>query len=160
MAGFVLRPEHDEDLEFLYSLYASTRADEMAMVNWTEEETLDFLRMQFAAKRKYYLEHYGGSRFDVIEHAGNAIGRLYVARWPDEINILDITLALEYRGRGYGGRLMQALLDEAAAAGKCVSIHVEVYNPAINLYERLGFQPKGEDNGVYRLMEWRATEPV
>ena len=66
MAGFVLRPEHDEDLEFLYSLYASTRADEMAMVNWTEEETLDFLRMQFAAQRKYYLEHYGGSRFDVI----------------------------------------------------------------------------------------------
>ena len=55
---------------------------------------------------------------------------------------------------------MQALLDEAAAAGKCVSIHVEVYNPAIHLYERLGFQPKGEDNGVYRLMEWRATEPV
>ena len=50
-------------------------------------------------------------------------------------------------------RLMRALLD--AAAGKSVSIHVELYNPALRLYERLGFQAKGQDDGVYRLMVWR-----
>ncbi len=90
LAGFVLRPEHGEDLEFVYDLYSSNRADEMEMVNWTEQETQDFLRMQFAAQRKYYHEHYAKARFDIIEQAGKAIGHLYVARWPDEINILDI----------------------------------------------------------------------
>ncbi len=159
VAGLILRPETEEDLEFLYHLYASTRADEMAAVDWTPEEKEAFLRMQFSAQRSYFREHYGDARFDVIERDGQAIGRLYVARGPDDIRVVDIALMPEHRGQGLGGGLMRALLDEAAAAGKSVSIHVEVYNPALRLYERLSFQAKGEDNGVYRLMEWRAETP-
>lgn len=160
VAGVVLRPETEQDLEFLYHLYASTRADEMALLDWTEEEKEAFLRMQFSAQRGYFREHYRETRFDVIEREGEAIGRLYVARWPDDIRVVDIALMPEHRGQGLGGRLMRALLDEAAAAGKSVSIHVEFYNPALHLYERLGFHAKGEDNGVYRLMEWRGDNPA
>jgi hypothetical protein len=32
---------------------------------------------------------------------------------------------------------------------------VERMNPALGLYQRLGFKPV-EDRGVYHLMEWRA----
>ena len=42
------------------------------------------------------------------------------------------------------------------AAGKALSIHVEKFNPALRLYERLGFSVK-EDKGVYLLMEWRGS---
>lgn len=159
VAGLILRPETEEDLEFLYHLYASTRTDEMALLDWTEEEKHAFLQMQFSAQHGYYREHYRESRFDVIERDGEAIGRLYVARWPDDIRVIDIALMPEHRGQGLGGTLMRALLDEATAGAKSVSIHVEVYNPALRLYERLGFRAKGEDNGVYRLMEWRAEAP-
>ncbi len=48
---------------------------------------------------------------------------------------------------------MQRILGEAALIGKPVRIHVERNNPAMRLYERLGFQ-KVEDQGVYWLMEW------
>lgn len=156
MVGLVLRPESDDDLDFLRRLYASTRAEEMALVDWSSQEKENFLRSQFEAQRSHYLEHYRNSRFDVIEEAGTAVGRLYVARWPDDIRIIDIAFMPEHRGRGLGGGLLRALLDEARAAEKSVSIHVEIYNPALRLYERLGFKAKGEDNGVYRLMEWRA----
>ena len=44
------------------------------------------------------------------------------------------------------------LLDEGARTGKRVSIHVEKNNPALRLYERLGFAPI-VDKGVYHLME-------
>ncbi len=156
VAGLILRPETEEDLEFLYHLYASTRADEMAALDWTPEEKEAFLRMQFSAQRGHYREHYRETRFDVIEREGEAIGRLYVARWPDDIRVVDIALMPEHRGQGLGGGLMRALLDEAAAAGKSVSIHVEFFNPALRLYQRLGFQAKGADDDVYRLMEWPA----
>ncbi len=66
----------------------------------------------------------------------------------------------EHRGQGLGGGLMRALLDEAAAAGKSVSIRVQLYNPALRLYQRLGFQAKGEDDGLYRPMEWRGENPA
>ena len=47
---------------------------------------------------------------------------------------------------------MRELLDEGARTGKRVSIHVERNNPALRLYERLGFAPT-EDRGVYLLLE-------
>ena len=49
--------------------------------------------------------------------------------------------------------LLRNLLNEAKAAGKRVTIHVERYNPALQLYERLGFSV-AEDKGVYLLLEW------
>ena len=88
----------------------------------------------------------------MIEDGGEPIGRLYVARWEDEIRIMDIALLPEHRGHGIGTALLRALLDEAAEAGKRLSIHVELNNPARRLYERLGFAPV-EERGVYVLME-------
>ena len=37
--------------------------------------------------------------------------------------------------------------------GKRVSIHVEMFDPALQLYQRLGFRKLGE-HGVYNFMEW------
>jgi ribosomal protein S18 acetylase RimI-like enzyme len=88
----------------------------------------------------------------VILAGGEPAGRLYVARWEDEIRIVDIALLPEYRGRGLGTALLQGLIKEAEAAGKPLSIHVEMNNPARPLYDRLGFEEAGEF-GVYVLMK-------
>ena len=49
--------------------------------------------------------------------------------------------------------MLKGLLAEAAAAGKPLRIHVERFNPALRLYERLGFRQL-DDRGVYLFMEW------
>ena len=46
-------------------------------------------------------------------------------------------------------------MEDSAAQGQGVSIHVERMNPAMRLYLRLGFA-KVDEHGVYDLMEWRA----
>ena len=81
------------------------------------------------------------------------IGRLYIERWPSQHCIIDIAFLPEHRGKGLGAALLRDLMDEAAAAGKAVSIHVEKFNPAMQLYRRLGFTTV-EDKGVYDLMRW------
>jgi ribosomal protein S18 acetylase RimI-like enzyme len=88
----------------------------------------------------------------VILVGGQPAGRLYVARWPAEIRIVDIALLPEFRGAGVGSRLLAELLAEADQAGKPVSIHVEKLNPALRLYQRLGFA-RAADREVYWLME-------
>ncbi len=81
------------------------------------------------------------------------VGRLYVARWPEEIRIVDIALLPEHRGAGIGTSLLEDLVAEAERAGKSLSIHVERFNvQALRFYERLGFETKA-DKGVYLLME-------
>jgi len=148
-----LRPRRwPEDEAFLQTLYASTRAEELAQVPWSDELKAQFCRMQFAAQHQYYQEHYAGASFDVIELEGQPIGRLYVARWPEEIRVVDIGLLPEYRGRGIGSALLQRVLTDADAIGKPVTIHVEQFNPALRLYERLGFRKAGEV-GAYWLMK-------
>ncbi len=88
-------------------------------------------------------------------HGGDDIGRLYIERWPSQHRIIDIAFLPEHRGKGFGEALLRDLMDEAAAAGKAVSIHVEKFNPAMRLYRRLGFGTE-EDKGVYDLMRWSA----
>ena len=155
MSSITLRPIREEDLEFLLRLYATTRADEMAMVtDWSDEQKEWFVRMQFQAQHAWYQEHYGDAQFDLVLMDGVPAGRLYVHRRPAEIRLVDISLTPELRGKGVGSALLRELIAEAEAAGKPLTIHVEKYNPAMRLYLRLGFKPI-EDRGPYDLMEWR-----
>lgn len=147
------RPIRDEDLPFLRRLYASTREEELAVLDWSEEEKASFLAMQFEAQHRHYQQHFPDARFELLLLDGEPIGRLYVDRHEEEIRLIDIALLPDQRGKGMGTPLIQELLDEAEAGGRSVRIHVERFNPALRLYERLGFR-KVEDVGVYFLMEW------
>lgn len=153
------RPITPDDLPFLLRVYGSTREEEMAMVvDWTPEQKEAFVRSQFEAQHGWYQVHYQGARFDVILVDGVPAGRLYVHRRESEIRLVDITLLPGFRGGGTGSALLRELLAEGEAAGKRVTIHVEVFNPAMRLYERLGFLPI-EERGPYRLMEWKPSRP-
>jgi len=153
-----LRPITAADEQFLSEVYASTRMEELAPVPWSDEQKIAFLRDQFTLQHRYYQENYAGSRFDVILRDGEPVGRLYVGRWPKEIRIVDIAILPAHRNSGIGTAILRELMDEASAAGRTVSIHVERYNPALRLYQRLGFT-EVEDRGVYALMEW-TPDPV
>lgn len=144
-------------MEFLSRLYASTRADEMAMVvDWNDEQKEAFLRMQFQAQHAWYQEHYVGAQFDLLLVDGAPAGRLYVHRREAEIRLMDISLLPEFRGSGIGTKLLRELMSEAESTGMPLTIHVEKYNPAMRLYLRLGFKPI-DDRGPYDLMEWRSA---
>jgi GNAT superfamily N-acetyltransferase len=149
-----LRAATPGDDLFLCQVYATTRSAELAMVPWPDDQKTAFVQMQFAAQAQYYREHYPNTSFDVILIDGNKAGRLYVARWTEEIRIVDITLLPEFCNRGIGTRLLRELQEEARGAGKPLRIHVEQFNPALRLYARLGFR-EIEDKGVYVFMEWK-----
>ncbi len=154
-----LRKAADADLALLERVYRSTRAEELALTSWDEAQRVAFVRMQFAAQRTHYLHHYPDSVESVIEArkgtAWRAAGRLWRDDSTAAIHVLDIALLAKWRRQGLGGQLLRALLAEAAASGREVSIHVETGNPARSLYERLGFQPDGKPEGIYQRMVWR-----
>jgi ribosomal protein S18 acetylase RimI-like enzyme len=159
-----LRPVALEDREFLVLVYGSTREEELALTSWDEAQKRAFVEAQFAAQDIWYRERYPGATLDVVVADGEPVGRLYVHRREREIRLMDIALLPEHRGRGIGSSLLHDLFAEAVSSGgKRVTIHVEAYNPALRLYERLGFRKVGE-HGVYHLMEWSppvdAAEPA
>lgn len=148
-----LRPAGPGDAELLYRIYASTREDELAVVPWDAAQKETFLRMQFAAQDRYYHATFPAASYDLIISGEEVLGRLYVERGEAAWLVLDIALLPGHRGRGTGARLLTDLLAEAGAAAKPVQVHVERFNPAQRLYDRLGFRQIA-DEGVYLRLEW------
>jgi ribosomal protein S18 acetylase RimI-like enzyme len=157
LAGVRLRPEEESDLPFLMALYRTTREQDLLLVAWSEEQKSAFVAMQFSAQRQHYRRTYPGARFEIIERGASSIGRLYVHERSDEIRIIDIVVAPEARNQGIGGALLRALLDEGRRSRRPVTIHVERFNPARRLYDRLGFRGVGgePDDSVYLFLEAR-----
>ncbi len=149
-----LRAANAADHEFLLELYGSTRAD-LGLLPLDEDQRDALVRMQFHAQDMHYRQTNPNADYSVVEIDGQAAGRLYVDRTAADIRIIDITLLPEHRGGGNGRALIQAVLDEARATGRSASLHVAAGNPAELLYARLGFRLAADD-GVYRLLEWRA----
>jgi RimJ/RimL family protein N-acetyltransferase len=153
--AITLRAASDDDAAFLLQVYSSTRADEMALVPWNDEQKEAFLRFQFDSQHNFYREKAPHASYDIILEDDSPIGRLYVRRDEDEIRIMDITVLPQSRNRGVGTSLVRKVLAEGAETDKPVCIWVEFFNPSMRLFERLGFS-KTQEDGVNWLMEWRA----
>ena len=94
---------------------------------------------------------YPGERaqYFVVERAGRVLGGGGfgpLAGGPDGVcELRKMYFLPELRGLGYGGRLLDLLLERAAAAGfsRCYLETLESMVAARALYERVGFRPRG-----------------
>ena len=144
----------NDNLEFLARVYASSRAEELAVLtHWNQDQKDAFLRHQFEAQHRFYHKQFPACRFMLLQDdQNNKLGRLYVDDREDEVRIVDITLLPQFRGQGIGSTIMNSIIENANSRSKHVRIHVEKNNRAMSLYHRLGFTAI-EDKGVYLLME-------
>lgn len=154
--GAVLRAECAGDEAFVFRLFAEARALVFAQVPLAPAQRDALLRQQFKLQTAHYRHSYPAASFSIVEWDGVAIGRACVDRSEPCLRVVDLALLRQWQGRGIGSRFLAGLLEEAGAAGRAVSLHVERENPAQGLYLRLGFRVI-RDAGVYLQMEWRPT---
>jgi ribosomal protein S18 acetylase RimI-like enzyme len=147
-----LRPAVSDDHDFLFRLYASTRAAEIAPLGWPAAQQEAFLRMQFNAQQQWYGTAYAAAEYQIIEFNGQPVGRMVVLRDPNIWQLIDISLLPQNRGCGIGTELIRSLIRESAASGGVLKLQVLKGNPALRLYQRLGFRTTGEDQ-IYLQME-------
>ena len=143
-----------DDEAFLFALYASTRAAEIAAWGWAEAQVQAFLQMQFRAQRGHVA--YPNAVEQIIEWEGNAVGHWLIARPDGEIRMVDVALLPAQQGLGIGTHLLQGLQRTAHSEGLPIRLHVAYDNPARFWYERHGFKLL-EDRGSHWLMEWWAA---
>ena len=149
-----LRPFRPDDQEFLFELYASTRLHEIAGFGWPAAQQEIFLRMQFNAQYRAYEAAYGQAEHQIMEQDGKPVGRIMVLWEKDFALLVDIALLTEHRGRAIGGDLLRDLIEKSTRAGVPLRLQVLKTNPALRLYQRLGFISTGEDQ-MYIQMERR-----
>lgn len=145
-------PVTPEDMGFLKKVYRSTREEEMNLTDWDESQKTAFIDQQFQAQHDYYRQVYSGATFSIIHLDGIPAGRLYIWESDSQIRIMDIALLPGFRNKGAGTSILSDLIRTSEENNKILSIHVENYNPALQLYLRLGFEKK-DQTGVYYYLE-------
>lgn len=153
-----LRPVTPDDDAFLLSVYDSSRAEELAQVQWAEGQREAFLKWQFDLQRREYDARFPAAEYSVILVDDRPAGRIWIGRTDEEIRLLDIAILSQFQNRGVGTILLRKLIDEAKTTGKRLRHMVFVLNnDAHRFYERLGFVVI-EDLGGYKHMEWKTSD--
>jgi ribosomal protein S18 acetylase RimI-like enzyme len=148
-----LREATPEDMEFLARLYFDTRRQEVSAWGWPPEQQELFLRMQFDAQSRSYRAAFSDATDRIICLDGSAVGRMLVGQEPGAMHLVDIALLEEHRNCGIGTSLLRQLLQECEMQDRTLRLQVLQGNPAIRLYQRMGFVQSGADP-MYVQMEW------
>jgi ribosomal protein S18 acetylase RimI-like enzyme len=153
-AALSLRPVTADDEDTLLKIYASTREEEMQQVtDWTPEQKEMFLRWQLEMQRRDYETRFPAADYQLILFKGKPAGRLWVARTPEQIRLLDIAILPEFQKRKIGTYLLRNLIRESEETGTPLRHMIYKLNTgARRFYERLGFRLI-EDERMYLLME-------
>ena len=146
-----LRPVRADDEPFLYEVFASARAQEMAFTDSPSTQQESFLRRQFRAQQDHYHAEFPHADHSIILIDDRPIGRLFVSRNSDAIDLVDISLLPRPRAAGIGTRLIEGLLAEGSREGKPVRLYVFRFNRAERLCERLGFRRIGESAAHFQM---------
>ena len=147
-----LRPVEEKDNLFIEAVYRSTRETELCLTNWSEQQKNAFSSMQSMAQLAEYKTKFPGAAWQVILYKKQDAGRFYTWEGNQEIRLIDITLLPQFRGKGIGTFLLQELIQKSNKVQKKISLHVEPDNPALQLYQRLGFIHL-RNNGRHYYME-------
>jgi ribosomal protein S18 acetylase RimI-like enzyme len=144
------------DLDFLLKVYRSVRQEEMASWGWTDAQRDVFVRMQFDLRRRAYQASFPGALENIVSKADTPAGSMLVFRSESEIRLVDVALLPEYRNCGIGSHLIGELVRESTDTGIPLRLSVVSGNPAMRLYQRLGFSATREQS-PYLEMEYNGA---
>jgi len=135
--NIAIRPATANDDEFLFQIYAETRAAEFAVLGWEAAQLDAFLKMQFMMRRQSYAMQTPEAETFIAEIDGRPAATFITDRRDGMIELVDIAVSRKMRKRGIAASLVQRLMDERLP----IDLSVKNLNePAVRLYEKLGFR--------------------
>lgn len=134
-------PADKSHYEFIYRLKKQVYLDYIKRIwSWDED-----------AQREFYAQEWQTLIPDVILYNKKPIGTICVWNDDESLHIERFYILPEYQNKGIGSHLVKTVLDKADKEGLTARLHVLKINPAISLYQRLGYQVTGEDEILYRM---------
>lgn len=147
------------DGAFLFKVYASTRAEEMAHVGWGPLQRDIFLTSQYQARQQDYRRRFPGAETAVVLAGGVPVGVWMINRERDALRLVDVALLPDHRSKGIGRRLAHDLMGEAARLQKPIRAHALRQSRALQFWQKLGFKTVSGGDDLYCAIEWR-PKPV
>jgi ribosomal protein S18 acetylase RimI-like enzyme len=129
-----LRPAHTHDFDFCEALYFA------GMKSVIRELKLDRVAQVVSFRQQWEMP-----QVRIITFEGADIGWLQSTTRGDALFLAQLFVHASFQQRGIGTEVMNRLIEEAARARQAVELGVAKVNPALRLYQRLGFRITHED---------------
>jgi len=153
-----LRPARASDDAFLYDVFCTTWADEVAALP-NQNLAQHVLRIQHIAQERRFTQKYPGHQRYVVVEDGEPAGRLYLHHDETTTHVVDVTLLPRYRSHGLGTRVFADLLAQCADQGRTMSLRVSRRNRrAVELCNRLGLTLTAVDD-LENHFQWAPRVP-
>jgi ribosomal protein S18 acetylase RimI-like enzyme len=135
-----LRPAVESDVPYLIDLRARTIAEhlERAGVRLTQGEQEE--------RARSYLDV-----CSLVMLNEQIVGMIKIEKALHAWKVHQVQIEPKTQGRGIATKLMQQVIADARDCGFAVELEVLKENPALRLYERLGFKRIGEDEIEYHM---------
>jgi len=134
------RPACAQDFEYCKRLYFAERG-------WI----IDELKLDRDAQTASFERQWDQTQIRILMVDGCDAGWMQSVSREGEIFLAQILVDAPFQGRGIGTEAMNRLIAEAASAGRAVCLDVVKINPALRLYERLGFRIVGEEQHKFNM---------
>lgn len=144
-AGMALRPARPEDFDYCARLYFE------GMDNIIEE-----LNQNMDTHVAGFRQRWDPGQVRIITRDEADIGWLQSFEKGGAVFLAQLFIERHLRQRGIGTGVVKWLIEEAARGGQALTLGVVKTNPALRLYERLGFRTTHEDGRkFYMRHDWR-----
>ena len=147
-----LRESGSEDVPFLRRLFAVTHPEFGAL---PADVAASIVVHQYEVRERQYRARFPTLVDHVIEFDGRPVGHLSTAVIEEGamIVVIDIAVLPDAQRNGIASSVLAQLVAHADALGASTELSVAVSNPAVRLYERLGFVPSAyAGNAAYLRM--------
>lgn len=149
-----------QDAGFLYDLFVTSRERELAPLPPQIRET--FARQQYELYQQGLIAEFADADHFIVRNgnglpAGNhekAVGMVILAERPDALWVVDMAVEPSFRNGGVGTAVLLLLMARCRKSEKPMRGSVTPYNPARQLYRRLGVKELPGERG-YISLEWR-----
>ena len=146
----MLRPARTQDFDFCEALYFA------GMENIIRELNLDRVAQSASFRQLWEL-----TQVRIIVVDGADVGWLQSTKQGDSLFLAQLFISASFQRRGIGTEVMHRLIAEAARARQAVTLGVVKINPALRLYERMGFRITHEDDRkLYMRRDPEAEAPI
>ncbi|GKU78211.1 GNAT family N-acetyltransferase [Paenibacillus sp. L3-i20] len=152
----VLKVAEKTDEQFLYHVYASRRKDEVASWGFQSQDAAHFLQMQWKIRKQSYDMQFPNNETSIIYTSDDQpIGSCIIFSTTEYVRIVDLMILPQFQSQGFGSALITSIQMEASKLAIPLMLSVEQTNPALRLYQRLGFYITSESDFYYS-MSWVA----
>lgn len=140
MIKITYKPASEQDIDYLLWLRQQTMTAylELAGVAADKETHMSRIRYKLAHARIVFAD-------------GVKTGLLKCVKSPEQTEIIQIQIDPAFQGKGIGRLLLETVIAEARQRNSKVILSVLKQNPALKLYQRVGFTQTHEDEESFYL---------